>query len=157
MLVELAIGMDPPQTIASRHGYDAASFQTLNATPWFQRALAKKRQEVAEQGWNFKSKMAMLAEDMGMQAYRAASMSDSPAVKLDTFKYLAKLADLEPRPSAQQTPGGGFMININLSSSTDSSAQSRKIVIDADPDFPPIPSYGVASFPINTDLIEMTS
>jgi hypothetical protein len=153
MLVELAIGMDPPMDVATRHGFSASDFQTLNNQPWFQRALTQKRQEVAESGWNFKSKMSMLAEDMLLQTYRAASLSDSPAVKLEAAKYLTKVADLEPRASAQAQAGGGFMININL---TNPAQQSQKLVIDVEPDLPPIPDYGVADFPVNTDLIGYT-
>ena len=156
MLVEIAFGIEPPTSIASRYGYDATSYAELESQGWFKKALGEKQSELSSQGWNFKAKMGMLAEDLLTDAYVAAKAAESAAIKLEVAKYLTKVADLEPKQSLNVAPGGGFMININMGSSS-SGSTSPKDVIDviagSFDDLPPIPDYGVASFPLTTDLI----
>lgn len=162
LFVELAFGIEPPTTVAARFGYTSTEYNALAAQPWFQKALKSKQDELASQGWNFRAKMGMLAEDILTDAYVAAKASDSAAIKLEVGKYLTKVADLEPRQSNQLAAGPGFSISINLGSkasnviditSQDVSATSSGSLDE----LPPIPDYGVASFPLTSDLIGVSA
>jgi hypothetical protein len=158
MLVEIAFGIEPPASIASRYGYDATSYAELEHQTWFQKALGEKQAELNSQGWNFKAKMGMLAEDLLTDAYVAAKAAESAAIKLEVAKYLTKVADLEPKQSLNVAPGGGFMININMGSSANAASKDViDVVAGSFDDLPPIPDYGVASFPLTTDLIGLSA
>lgn len=152
MLMELALGLEPPGDIAARYQFTPTDFERIQSTTWFKRALAQKKQELEDNGYTFRAKMALLAEDQILDTYRAIRASDSLTLKLELSKYLTKLADLEPKQALTAAQGGGFMININLGNSS-AETKLQKAVIDIDPDLPPIPDHGVASFPVNTDLI----
>ena len=162
LFIELAFGIEPPTTVAARFGYSTAEYNALSTQPWFQRALKSKQDELASQGWNFRSKMSMLAEDLLVDAYVTAKASDSGPFKLETAKYLTKVADLEPRQSQQAITGPGFSISINLGSNPSIQTQNVIDVTSKDvsathpgsPDeLPLIPDYGVASFPLTRELI----
>ena len=117
MLVELALGMEDPVTVARRHGYSEKDYETLAKQPWFLKVLSAKQQELADQGWTFRAKMAMLAEDLLVDVWMEAKSSESASFKLDAAKYLTKVADLEPKPAQQSAGaggGGGFSIVINI-------------------------------------------
>jgi hypothetical protein len=160
LFVELAFAIEPPTTVAARFGYSSAEYNALAAQPWFQKALKTKQDELASQGWNFRTKMGMLAEDLLTDAYVAAKASDSAAIKLEVGKYLTKVADLEPRQSQQAIAGPGFSISINLGGQNstngviDVTSQDVSAATYGSLDeLPPAPDYGVASFPLTDDLI----
>lgn len=166
LFVELAFGIEPPTTVAARFGYTSTEYNALATQPWFQKALKSKQDELASQGWNFRSKMSMLAEDLLVDAYVTAKASDSGPFKLETAKYLTKVADLEPRQSQQVAAGPGFSISINLGnrnadstngvidiSSKDVSASSAGSFGEPGGELPLIPDHGVASFPLTSELI----
>lgn len=165
LFVELAFGIEPPTSVAARFGYSQAEFGTLSAQPWFQKALKAKQDELAAQGWNFRAKMGMLAEDLLTDAYVAAKASDSAAIKLEVGKYLTKVADLEPRQSQQAIAGPGFSISINLGAQPNSTngvidVSSKDVSATLPGSFgelPAIPDYGVASFPLTSELIGVSA
>lgn len=115
MMSELALGMEDGAVIAQRHGFSAADFATLIVQPWFVKTLQAMRDDIEANGLTFKAKVAMLAEDLLLDAWAAAKNSESGSLKLDVAKYLTKVADLEPKQNAAVPAGGsGFVININL-------------------------------------------
>jgi hypothetical protein len=157
MLVELAFGIEPPTSIASRYGYSQTAYDDLTRQSWFQKALKAKQAELTDGGWNFKSKMGMLAEDLLTDAYVSAKASESATVKLEVAKYLTRIAELEPKEKFTATAGTGFQININLGSNNNQEIPLSKDVLDVSSgsldELPPIPDYGVAVFPVNNELI----
>jgi hypothetical protein len=159
MVVEIAFGLEAPTEVAARFGFSASDYQELSTQTWFRKQLEEKRAELAAQGWTFRSKMGVLAEDLLTDAYVAAKVSESATVKLEVAKYLTKVADLEPKDKFQSTAGGGFMININLGN-TDSTSRvidiAPKDVSAALPDsldeLPPLPEY-LLNFPCGNELL----
>lgn len=161
LLVELAFGIEPPTTVASRFGLTPSDLADLQAQPWFQKALKSKQDELATQGWNFRSKMSMLAEDLLTDVYITAKASDSGPFKLEAAKYLTKISDLEPKASQQVASGPGFSISINLNGQTNSThgvidVTSKDVSAASGgslDELPLIPDYGVASFPLTNELV----
>lgn len=160
LLVELAFGIEPPTTVASRFGLTPSDLADLQAQPWFQKALKSKQDELASQGWNFRSKMSMLAEDLLTDVYITAKASESGPFKLEAAKYLTKISDLEPKASQQVASGPGFSISINLAARPQDGQVidiSSKDVLAASTgsldELPLIPDYGVASFPLTKELV----
>lgn len=114
MVACIALGMETGDVIASRHGYTLQDWEALQAQDWFQRMVEVKRDDLRVNGHTFKAKAQMMAEDLLADVYLDAKKSDGAVFKLDTLKYFAKLADLEPKASTQVQSGGGFQINITF-------------------------------------------
>jgi len=114
MIHEIAVGLEPPHEIAARYGYSASEYRTLATTKWYKRALAKAVEEQEAQGFTQQMKMRVMAETLLVHTYHAAKASDSVQNKLDVAKYLAKIADMEPKPNQQVTTDNGFNIIINI-------------------------------------------
>ena len=114
MVTEMAMGLGSAPEIAARYGINEAEFLELSSYVWYQKMLAERREQLVSEGFTFKTKMGALAEDILVDAYRLAMLSDSVQNKLDVGKYLTKIAGLEPMPNQLVNPGGGFSINIVL-------------------------------------------
>lgn len=132
LILDYALAIDNEDTISRRHGYSPSQLKQLKTMKWFNDRVAWVKRDLEESGFTFRGKAAMLAEDLMVDVYRAAKLSDSVASKLDVAKYLAKMADLEPRGNVDVNQGNssGFSIVINLDASRDA-AKIQK-VIDAE-------------------------
>lgn len=110
------MGVEDPYTIAKKHGYTEKEYLQLNGMPWFHTALDKCRATLDEAGFNFTTKMKMLAEDLIVHTYHQAKLSDSVNVKLDVAKHLTKVAGLEPAQNNLNPlgAGGAFQVVINF-------------------------------------------
>lgn len=115
MMTELALGMEDGVLVAQRHGFSAADFAALMGQPWFMKALQAKQDDLEANGFTFRAKMGLLAEDLLVDLWTVAKQSDSGSLKLDVAKLLAKLADLEPKNTQQIVAGNsGYQIVINI-------------------------------------------
>lgn len=115
MITELAMGIEDPFAIARRHGFTDQDYLQMTTYPWFTRAIDEKRDVLDTEGLTFKLRMGQLAEDMLVEAWKAARNSDSVQNKLDVAKYLTKVAGLEPLPNQSLVaPGAGFSLVITL-------------------------------------------
>lgn len=115
MIVDMALGIKPHDQICSKYGITELELLKLFTQEWFNKAIADKKTELEKAGFNFTAKMKMMAEDMLIDAYHAAKLSDAVTPKLDVAKQLVKVAGLEPSPT--QNPNAntpGFTINISL-------------------------------------------
>ena len=114
-IVDLALGIYPPDKLCAKHGVSDLELMQLYTQEWFNRAIAEKKAELEKAGFNFTAKMKMMAEDMLIDAYHAAKLSDAVTPKLDVAKQLVKVAGLEPTPAANGNLNApGFTINISL-------------------------------------------
>lgn len=148
MIEEISLGIEHPPTVASRYGFDPTDYALLEQQDWFLRSVNERREELKRSGWTFRAKMGMMAEELLVDAWRTAKLSDSASVKLEVAKYLTKVADLEPKEKAQVQQGTGFSINIQINHANPAKAAT---IIDATPTFdsvlsaldglPPIPSH----------------
>lgn len=125
MITEIAMDVENPVAIAQRFGYSQQEYLMLCAHPWFTRAVEEKREILKSEGMSFKTQMGSLAQDMLIQAWQAASASDSVQNKLDVAKYLTKVAGLEPQPNALAlAAGAGFSLVISLPPTATAAAQT---------------------------------
>jgi len=116
MLNEFAMELGTPLEIAKKYGLSDLEFLKLSGNPWFERAVKERRAQMEAEGFTFHAKMAMMAETLLVDTWRAAQQSESVALKLEVAKHLAKLGRLEPQPNQNlvaQT--GGFQLTIHFS------------------------------------------
>ena len=124
----MAIGMEDPEEVASRYGFDGIRWKSLQSWKPFNDAVAKQKAELEQNGVTFRIKAKALTEDVFEDAYKIARSNDATLLqKLEFIKLGAKLGDMEPKASAQVASGPGFSITINLQDS------QKKQVIDVEP------------------------
>lgn len=115
LILAIAIGMEDPDELASRYGFEGARWKKLKEWKPFSDAVAKQRAELEQTGVTFKIKAKALTEDVFEDAYKIARSNDATLLqKLEFIKLGAKLGDMEPKASAQVQAGPGFSITINL-------------------------------------------
>lgn len=115
MVAEIAAGLENPRDIAFRYGIAGKAWDDLEKWVPFQNAVATQKAEFEKSGFTFKIKAKVLTEDVFEEAYRAAKSNNSTLLqKLEFVKVGAKLADMEPKNTAQVAAGPGFSITINL-------------------------------------------
>lgn len=113
MVMEIACGMEEPLVIARRYGFTDVEFGALCQWPEFNRQVDAKRAELKASGHTFRLMAGWMAEDLAKDLYRQAKGTDATLPqKHEVFKTMAKLADYEPKASAQVQPGPGFSISI---------------------------------------------
>lgn len=129
LILAIAMGMEDPQEVAARYGYEGLKWELLNAWKPFTDAVAAKKAELETSGITFKIKAKALTEDVFEDAYRIARGNDATLLqKLEFVKLGAKLGDMEPKASAQVQAGPGFSITINIA------PPKNEKIIDADVD-----------------------
>ena len=112
------MGMEDPDEVASRYGFDGPKWERLKAWKPFNDAVAKQRAELESSGMTFRIKAKALTEDVFEDAYKIARSNDATLLqKLEFVKLGAKLGDMEPKANAQVQAGPGFSITINLDTS----------------------------------------
>lgn len=115
IIIELAMGMEPPLALLARYGYNPEQAGTLLSNELIQRQIESKRAELKSQGIVFKTKALMAAEDILEDVYVEAKMQETPLPqKLDALKFFAKAAGVDQVQQTSAGAGGGFNITINL-------------------------------------------
>lgn len=115
MILAMAIGMEEPEEIASRYGFEGIRWKSLQVWKPFNDAVAKQKAELEQNGVTFRIKAKALTEDVFEDAYKIARSNDATLLqKLEFIKLGAKLGDMEPKASAQVASGPGFSITINI-------------------------------------------
>lgn len=117
LVLGIATGLEDAKDIAYRHGIVGAQWEALQKWKPFQDAVAKQRAELEANGFTFRLKAKLLTEDVFDEAYKIAKSNDTTLMqKLEFVKLGAKLADMEPKQTAQVASGPGFSISINFNS-----------------------------------------
>lgn len=115
MVTELAMGLDPELAIAAKYGLDAVAYQALSGLEWFQAAVYRRRQELADEGVTFAIKAAMVSEELMMEGYKLAKAgSMKPNEITDLLKVTSSLAGMQPKHTQAQAGGAAFQIVINV-------------------------------------------
>jgi hypothetical protein len=116
LILTIAMGMEDPQAVAARYGFEGPRWDKLQEWKPFKDAVAQKIAELDTSGITFKIKAKALTEDVFEDAYKIARGNDATLLqKLEFVKLGAKLGDMEPKANAQVQAGPGFSITINLS------------------------------------------
>lgn len=129
LIMGIAMGMEEPKDLAYRHGIVGEQWEQLCKWKPFLDAVAKQRAELEANGFTFRLKAKLLTEDVFDEAYKIAKSNETTLMqKIEFVKLGAKLADMEPKQSAQVAAGPGFSISINFSGQP-----PEKKVIDVTP------------------------
>ena len=133
MVVAIATGFEEPKEIAARYGFEGARWKQLSEWKPFLDAVAQQKAEFETNGNTFRLKAKVLTEDVFEDAYKIARSNDSTLMqKLEFVKLGAKLADMEPKASANvQSAGAGFSITINMGTHKDVSKKAD--IVDISP------------------------
>ena len=119
-VLEVATGLEDITEIAPRYGLTEADVEALMVYKPFIIEVERLKSELYKSGKTFKLKASMMAEEVMDRVFRQALQEDIGITsRLDALRTLAKLADLEPKPSlnTQAAAGSGFSITINLGES----------------------------------------
>lgn len=96
-IFELALGLDPVGEVCSRYGVTPTKLAQFRKLPLFNEQIKTARSEIREKGLTFREKAKVMAEDLLGTAY---SLAQDPRVtgqtRLDTIKWISKMANLEP-------------------------------------------------------------
>lgn len=129
LIMGIATGLEDPKELAYRHGIVGVQWEQLCKWKPFLDAVAKQRAELEANGFTFRLKAKLLTEDVFDEAYKIAKSHETTLMqKIEFVKLGAKLADMEPKQSAQVASGPGFSISINFSG-----PPPEKKVIDVTP------------------------
>jgi hypothetical protein len=130
LILGIAVGMEDPDEVASRYGFDGARWERLQKWKPFNDAVAKQRSELEASGMTFRIKAKALTEDVFEDAYKIARSNDATLLqKLEFIKLGAKLGDMEPKTNTAIASGPGFSITINMG---EVSKKSQNIDISAE-------------------------
>ncbi len=77
MILAIAVGMEDPQEIAARYGFENTRWTSLQQWKPFNDAVAKQKAELEQNGVTFRIKAKALTEDVFEDAYKIARSNES--------------------------------------------------------------------------------
>lgn len=115
LILEAAVGLDPLADICARYGYTPEQTEQLAANRGFQIQVDRAATEMKRDGVTFRMRAAHAAEDLIGDIWLAAKKSTTGLMqKIEAFKVLSKMGDMEPKAAVQANAGSGFSITINI-------------------------------------------
>lgn len=127
MMLGLAMGSEPPLTLAAQHGFTPSELDALQSQEWFNQEVARLRSELLTSGKLGEIKFGMMGETLITRAFVESCDPDVPiSVKLEVAKYLLKMANREPKPQAAGNQGPMFSIKIDL-------GNNQQILVEGQP------------------------
>jgi hypothetical protein len=113
---DLAMGIDALDDVLTRHNVTWDEWRKLEHNLSFRRELLLAQKEIAEHGVSFKRKSALQAEEYLFKMDALMHDVTTPAsVRVDIFKTLAKLGELEPaKTKSDDSAGSGATFNIQI-------------------------------------------
>jgi hypothetical protein len=111
----IAQGLEEPADVAARFSISPQTWEKLSTWKPFLDAVAAQKAELEKSGFVFQTKVRWMASDLTEDLYIKARHPDATiGQKLETAKYLAKIAGLEPKEAAGAGAGEGFSVSINI-------------------------------------------
>jgi hypothetical protein len=115
---ECAAGLEDPDSIAMRFGFEGAKWGRLKQWPPFIHAVQNQRAEFERNGMTFRLKAGLMAEEMMSQMFKQAIANDTSIMqKLSVFNSLVDVAGLKPdkkQEAANVQAAPKFSITINI-------------------------------------------
>lgn len=116
--LEIALKTASLQEIRDSYGITDDEWAVLKSNEAFRQAILKCQEEAKEDGYSFRAKAKMQAEELLKTSWRLIHDPDTPAnVKADLIKFTTRVAGLEPSPKANTDGQPTFAININMGGS----------------------------------------
>lgn len=134
MIYDLASGVEEPDEIARRYGFEGEEWEQLAQRPELIRAVQQQAAELKKNGTTFRNKAKLLSDSMLNNLYQAAMRDDVPVKdKAAALLAVAKFAGVDA-PAQQASQGAGFSITINLPASSPVvvEAKAKPKVIEAE-------------------------
>lgn len=134
MVVAIAQGLEDPEDVARRFGWEGRRWEMISTNPAFLRAVEAQRKELEANGWVLVAKAKLGAELIQDELIRiGASANTTPAQKLAIYEALCKTGDVLPKQKVNQgATGPAFSISINLDPATVRASVKKVDVIDVD-------------------------
>ena len=129
---EVATGIEDGKDIAKRYGLSEDEWKVIEARPDFKAEVTKLRSEMERNGQTFRTKAHIMADKL-MDDMFASAMGSDVAVKdkAAALQILTKVADLEPKATAQVQAGPGFSITINLPVAPSKEEEHTEVIEEA--------------------------
>jgi hypothetical protein len=116
LAVELALHIEDAGEIFSRYGYSDDQAAELCENPVFISLLKQTTQEVQTSGLSFKVKAGLIAGELLPYAHELATDPYvSSAVRLDSIKWVSKVAGFDVADKDAGKVGGGLTLSITFS------------------------------------------
>lgn len=113
--LEIALKTAPLKEIRDSYGITDEEWEVLKNNEQFRQAILKCQEDAKEEGYSFRAKAKMQAEELLKTSWRLIHDPDTPAnVKADLIKFTTRVAGLEPSPKANLSDQPTFAININM-------------------------------------------
>lgn len=137
MVVSIAMGLEEPDVIASRHGFAGEKWTKLQAWKPFLDTVAAQRAEFEKSGLSFRIKAAMKADLLADKLFVDAMGNDVTLMqRMEATKLFAKLGNLEPKEEKAAQAGTTFAISIDLGDrSVNLSGQKVAEAVDVTPKY----------------------
>lgn len=114
-ILEVASGIIDPAELAEKYGYSKEEWLFLKEYEPFVKQVESKKTELKANGYTFRMKSAVLAEDLLEDVYLKAKAADASFhTQLEALKFMARAAGLDAPVREQVQQGPGFSITINL-------------------------------------------
>jgi hypothetical protein len=137
MVMAIAMGLEDPGVIASRHGFEGAKWAKLQSWKPFLDTVAAQRAEFEKSGLSFRIKAAMKADILADKLFVDAMGNDVTLTqRMEATKMFAKLGNLEPKEEKVAQTGTTFSISIDLGDrSVNLNAQKVTEAVDVTPKY----------------------
>lgn len=110
--LDIAEGTRSPQQVLTGYGFTDDQIEWLMEYEPFLKEVERLREDLRANGYTFRAKARLLAEEHLATAHRLAADPEAPhAVRADVIKWLTKMGGLEPKESKD---GETQKINIQI-------------------------------------------
>jgi len=113
LYIDLAIGTNPFEDTCWANGVDPDRVRPWEDVPEFQHRLLAAKQAVEDDGRAFRARCRTIVHDnVGQMETIIQDRDVTAGHRIDAFKTLAKLGELEPREEQNRGAGGGLSLTI---------------------------------------------
>ena len=113
---DLALQLNPSEEVFAQYGYTTDEAFKLAQSPVFQKVLKAYVEDVKAHGITFKARARVMAEALLPEVYEIATDPEAPAsTRVDSIKWMAKVAGYEPKNTEEAIQGNGFALQIVFS------------------------------------------
>lgn len=105
--IALASTQEELDDLLKRHSLTQIEYDYISDLPVFRREVSEWKSKIHQEGYGFKLKLRGLAEAYIPELISILyDTSVAPSVRIDTFKYITKCAELEPKKQDLEGTGG---------------------------------------------------